>query len=459
MNRSMHHALAGALGLVGLAALASCGLAPAPDVVTLEVIGKRNAPADAAWVAVRDARGGWQAALSSSPGSYIIPTDGEGRYALAVGCASEPPTVTLLHGTAAEARTLTAKCEAAGEDTGCGHAPATSPVSPQAFLFSVDATALATGQRAFTYYHGSPLALDDGTGNIAVSLSRDDVLFFTAIAPEDPKRTGQPDPNGITAFHWDRASGVAPAIHIVGGGTDSNVRVPIDGLVTFTGAGTDDVTARATLKLPHEVRVPLGTAPSARLSYHGVPDDLALMVGEAATMLSATATGPEGEGGGRRFLSAQTSLTSTASTPSLSVALPQTGLSPVERFSDGTLRWTAYHDPVAGAALAYSITTTIGPSPAPVLVWRAIATPRWLSANPLTRTGGTLDYRLPDLRGVSGVDGDWLIPPDATGTWELAALGGHSSDGDPLDLATIMKGHGVEEAGAVLLRAGRKGSF
>ena len=288
-------------------------------------------------------------------------------------------------------------------------------------------------------------------------MGRDNVLFFTAVGPENPKVTGQPDPNGITAFHWGQASSLAPALHVVASGEGNNVRIPLDGLATFTGTGSDSVTARATLKLPHEVRVPLGTAPSAQLAYHGVPDGLAQLVHEASTMLSATALGPAQETGGQRLRSAQFNLASTAATPSLRVALLDTAFGPVERFSNGTLRWTGYSDPLAGPAQAYSVTTAIGPSSAPTLVWKVLVTPRWLSVDPDVRTTGRLEYRPPDLRGLSGIDDAWLLPRDATGSWELAAMIGRSADGTPLDLTAIMKGHGVEEAGGVMLSAGRKG--
>ena len=91
MTRSLHRALLGALGLFGLAALAACSLLPAPAVVTLEVLGKRNAPADATWVAVRDARGAWQLTPSSVPGTYGVPTDGEGRFSVADRLRLGPP--------------------------------------------------------------------------------------------------------------------------------------------------------------------------------------------------------------------------------------------------------------------------------------------------------------------------------------------------------------------------------
>lgn len=457
MIRSLHRALLGALGLLGLVALAACSLLPAPAVVTLEVLGKRNAPADATWVAVRDARGAWHITPSSVPGSYDIPTDGMGRFSVAIACASDPPTVTVLHGTASEIQALTSKCEATDDEGGCGEKSVLASVTPQAFLFSIDATGVPADQRAFVYFHGSPVVLDEGTGSVNVSMGRDNVLFFTAIAPENPKAAGQPDPNGITAFHWGQASHLAAALHVVADGEGSNVRTPLDGLASFTGAGSDTVTARATLKLPHEVRVPLGTAPSAQLAYHGVPDGLAQLVHEAATMLSATALGPAEEDGGQRLRGAQFNLASTAATPSLRVALLDTALGPVERYTNGALRWTAYSDPRAGPAQAYGLTTTIGPSGTPTLVWKTIVTPRWLSVDPDVRASGTLEYQPPDLRGLTGIDDAWLLPRIGTGSWELAAMIGRSADGTPVDLAGIMKGHGVEEAGAVLLSAGRKG--
>jgi|GEM_PF-5004869 len=457
MTRSLHRAFLGGLGLFGLAALAACSLLPAPAVVTLEVLGKRNAPADAAWVAVRDARGAWQVAPSSVPGTYDVPTDGMGRFSVAIACASDPPTVTVLRGTAGEIQRLTTKCEATDDEEGCGEASVPSSLTPQAFLFTIDATGVPADQRAFVYFHGSPIVLDEGAGSVNVSMGRDNVLFFTAVGPENAKAAGQPDPNGITAFHWGQASHLAPDVHVVASGEGTNMSTPLDGLATFTGTGSDSVTARATLKLPHEVRVPLGAAPSGQLAYHGVPDGLAQMVHEAATMLSATALGPAQEAGGQRLRSAQFNLASTAATPSLRVALLDSAFAPVERFSNGVLRWTAYNDPQAGPAQAYSVATTIGPPSAPTLVWNVIVTPRWLSVDPDVRAAGTLEYRPPDLRGLNGIDDAWRLPPDATGSWALTAMIGRTADGSPLDLAMIMKGHGVEEAGAVLLSAGREG--
>ncbi len=457
MIRPLRRALLGALGLAGLAALAACNLLPAPAAVTLEVLGKRNAPADAAWVAVRDARGAWQVTPSAFPGTYDIPADGTGRFSVAVACASDPPTVTVLHGTAAEIQTLALKCEAEDEEGGCGEEAAPASVTPQAFLFSLDATGVPADQRAFVYFHGSPIVLDDTVGRVNVSMGRDRVLFFTAIGPENPKVAGQPDPNAITAFHWGQASSLTPDVHVVASGEGSNVRTPLNGLATFTGAGSDSVTTRATLKLPHEIRVPLGAAPSSQLAYSGVPDGLAQLVAEAATMLSATALGPASDVGGQRLRSAQVALASTAASPSLTVGLLATAFGPVERYPGGDLRWPAYDDPQAGAAQAYRITTEIGPSGAPTLVWNTIVTPSWLGADPAVRATGALEYGPPDLRGTAGIDETWLPARGADGTWELTALVGRSADGSPLDLAAIMKGHGVEEPGAVLLGAGRKG--
>ncbi|MEJ2359713.1 MAG: hypothetical protein P8Y13_16770 [Deinococcales bacterium] len=456
MNRTVRRLLLGVLGLAALAALGACGLFPQPSVVTLEVLGKRNAPTDASFVAVRDAFGDWQLTSSTYPGVYEIPTDGERRFSLALGCASDPPSVAVLQGTAGEISQLAVKCEAEEEEGGCGEEVISTALSPLAFLFSIDAVGVPEGEKAFAFFHGSPLPLTDASGPVNVSMGRDEVLFFTALAPEDPKSPGMPDPNGVTAFHWGTASSTSPAVHVVASGDGVNVMAPLEGHASFLGVGSDTVTTRATLKLPHEVRVPLGTASAAELAYHGVPDGLSKLTHEVATMLSATALGPAEEAGGQPVRTAQVNLASTAASPAMSVALPATAFGPVERSSDGALHWTAYNDPAAGSAEAYRVTATVGPAKTPSLVWTAIVTPGWLSPDPSREA---LDYQLPDLRDVRGLDSSWLIGPDATGSWELAAVMGQAADGSAMDLGTIMKGHGPEESGSMLLAAGRRGSF
>ena len=454
MHRTLRRLLLGILGVAALAALGACGLFPEPATVTLEVLGKRNAPADASFVAVRDALGDWQLTTSTSPGIYDIPTDHYRRFAVALGCASDPPSVTVLQGTSDELSALTLKCEAA-EDSGCGEeASEAATLTPLAFLFSIDAVGVPEGQKAFAFFHGSPLALTDATGSLNVSMGRDEVLFFTALAPEDAKKPGMPDPNGATAFHWGTASSAAPTVHVVASGEGSNMVAPLDGAVRFLGIDGDSVTARAMLKLPHEIRVPLGSAQAPELHYHGVPDGLSQVAHEVATMVSATALGPADEAGGQPVRSAQLNLASTAASPSVSVALPTAPFGPVERSGSGALRWTAYSDPGAGPAEAYRITTTLGPASAPSLVWTAVVTPGWLALDPSPLAP---QYSQPTLRDVPGVDSSWLIDPGAAGSWTVAALMGRAADGSAMDLATLMKGHGPEESGSLLLTAGRTG--
>lgn len=455
MHRTLRRLFLGTLGLAAIAALGACGLFPQPSVVTLEVLGKRNAPTDASFVVVRNAPGDWQLTSSTSPGSYDVPTDHYRRFAVAVGCASDPPSVTFLQGTATEISALSLKCEAA-EDTGCGEEATPAVVAPLAYLFSIDAVGVPEGQKAFAYFHGSPLPLTDASGSINVSMGRNEVLFFTALAPEDPKNPGMPDPNGASAFHWGSASSAAPAVHVIASGEGSNVVAPVAGQVSFLGVGDDSVTARAMLKLPHEVRVPLGSAPAADLTYQGVPDGLSTLAHEVATMLAATALGPAESAGGQAVRTAQLNLASTTASPSVQVTLPTATFGPVERSDNGTFRWTAYSDPGAGPAEAYRISTTLGPAKSPSLVWTAIVTPGWLSLDPAAEQ---LRYVLPPLRDVSGLDSSWLIEPDAAGSWTLAALMGRAADGTAMDLGTVMKGHGPEESGSLLLTSGRTGSF
>jgi len=469
MRRSIRGGLAAAALLGAVAALPACALHDAPTIVTLEVLGKRNAPADASWAAYADGSGAWHALRSSWPGTYEVRPDGLGRYAIAVGCASDPPSVTIFNGTAEETMTLSAKCELEDED-GCGEEAPAAPaatsaaalssstrdpsVLPEAgaLLFTVDVTGLPLGERAFTYFHGDPLALDESMGPVYVSMGRDNVLFFTLVGPESAPGAGKPDPNAVTAWTWATASSGQPAVHIVAGGEGSNVTAPELATVTVAGASGDAVTLKATLKLPHAVRVPLGSAEGETMTYRVIPAEIAAQSEEASTMLSAAALEAEDPGAGRSVRSVQVSLAPGAP-PVAALALAETPLAAVERAPDGTVRWHPYHDAGLGTALAYQLSASVGPETGPTLLWRAAITPGWLAASG-NRTG-TLLYRFPDLGEVAA--GEWLIPDGATGTWELDALLGTLAEGGNIDLGSLFRGHDVETPGATQWTVGRAG--
>lgn len=466
MRRSLPGALLAAALAALLAGLGACSFQEDPVLVTLEVTGKRNAPADASWAAFGDPTGAWHPLAASAPGTYRVRPDGHGRYSIAIGCASDPPTVTVFHGTASESLTLSAKCEAEDEG-GCGSealAPTAavpldvaSPAGsllPQAgaLLYTIDVAGLPAGERAFAYFHGDPLALDEAMGQVNVSMGRDNVLFFTLVGPENAGRAGTPDPNAVTGWTWTTASSGQPAVHIVASGEGSNVTAPDHAGATVLRANGDAVTTKATLKLPHAVRVPLGSAKGESLSYHSVPAALADATEEGATMLSATALGQLDAAGDRNVRGVQMALP-LGDTADATLALAGTALTGAERLADGTVRFARYRDPALGPALAYQLTSEMGPAGAPTLVWRAAFTPGWLAAS--GQTEGSATYRFPDLSTV--VDAAWLPPADAQGTWQVDALLGRTSNGDDLDVATILGGHGPEKPGMTLWSAGRSG--
>lgn len=464
MKRSLLGALiSGAFVIAGLAGLTACSVTAPPTVVTLEVLGKRNAPTDAAWAAAADVDGVWHELTSSWPGTYQVRADGRGRYAIAVGCASAPPTVTVFQGTAKEGLTLTAKCEAEDE-SGCGEASLAAPAPtvaadaitlPQAgaLLYGIDVAGLAPGEKAFAYFHGDPVAFDEAMGRVNVSMGRDNVLFFTLLGPETAPGSGRPDPGAVTALHYAVASAASPDIHVVASGEGSNVTVPDHGTATVTGANGDTLATKATLKLPHMVRVPLGKAGSDALTYHMVPAALGDLVHEATIMLSTTALGPVDASGGQPVRSSQANR-ALGAPPDTVLALPTTLLAGARRAADGTVRWRAYSDADLGKAQAYRLTATVGPAGAPTLVWQAELSRGWL-AQSATGTSQSFSYRLPELSGLVG-DG-WLIPDGATGTWQLDALMGRLADGSPMDVASLLGGHGAETAGSSLFASGRTG--
>ena len=457
------------LAAAGLAGLAACSQQSAPTLVTLQVLGKRNAPTDASWVAVADGTGVWHPLSSSSPGTYQVRPDRLGRYSIALGCASDPPSVTVFHGTIDEALTLTAKCEAE-DDEGCADAMALPASTPQAspvelrgpapggtltplagaLLYTIDVAGLPPGERAFTYFHGDPLALDEAMGPVYVSLGRDNVLFFTLIAPETAVGSGAPAANAVTAWSWSTASSGQPAVHVIAGGIGGNVAVPEHGTATVLGAYGDAVAAKATLKLPHAVRVPLGNAGSDTLTYHLVPATLSAESDEATTMLSATAVGAPDATGARPIRVVRKALPLGAAADE-TLALPTTPMAATDRLPDGTVRWSAYRDAQLGAAQAYQLTTTVGPAAAPTLVWRAAITPGWLAVGGATES---FQYRNPDLAAVAG--SGWLLQ-DAAGTWELDALLGMDAAGGSLDLPSVLRGEGPESPDTTLWSAGRSG--
>lgn len=468
MTRYLRPALLFGLLVATVAGLAACSTQKGPELVTLTVLGKRNAPTDATWVAYDDGSGAWHPLRSSRPGTYQVRPDSLGRYSVAVGCASDPPNVTVFSGTVGDTMTLSAKCELA-DDEGCeGEAVALTDTPTRfstardavleplagAVLFTIEVEGLPTdqSQKAFTYFHGDPLAIDASMGDVYVSMGRDNVLFFTLIGPASASAPGRPDPNAVSAWSWTTASSAEPAIHVVASGESSNVSAPTHGNATVTGDDGDAVSVRATLKLPHAVRVPLGTASGTSMEYHLVPAELASQSEEASTMLAATALGADDAVNGRSVRSVQRVLALGA--PAVeTLALPLTPLASATWAPDGTARWQPYGDAQRGPAQAYQLTATVGPQAAPTLQWRAAFTPAWLAES--GNRGGTLLYRLPELAGVAG--SEWLIPEGASGSWQLDALVGKLADGQSMDLAALLRGHDAETPGLTIWSAGRSG--